>query len=248
MDPTTIPTSSETKPGTEFRLRRWEKVTTAVRNLFKGPLFLYHRFVVEGGENLPRSGTALILPKHRAYRDIVVEGVLLHRLTSRHASYVMKVGLYGILEVLGGVKIVRPRDIRRIEDRDVRRQRIEWARDRNQHTLDYLAWLYTTGELVVSHPEGTRCADNMGVLQKQVIEHMISVEREGGLRVPMIPVGLEYENIMAPRSAVFFRVGAPIYSDEFADVGELMAELQTRIGDLSFRFEGSQRGTEVKKG
>ena len=248
MDSTAIPTSSETKSGTEFRLRRWEKVTTAVRNLTQAALFLCHRFVIEGGENLPRSGTALILPKHRAYRDILVEGVLLHRFTSRHASYVMKVGVYGILEVLGGVKIVRPRDIRRIEDREVRRQRIEWARDRNQHTLDYLAWLYNTGELVVSHPEGTRCADGMGALQKQLIEHMLSVERERGLRIPMIPVGLEYENLRAPRSAVYFRVGAPLYSDEFADVGELMAELRTRISDLSFRSECGRGAGEVERG
>mgnify|MGYP002413660615 FL=1 len=66
-------------------------------------MMMYHRVVVEGGHNLPREGAGLLLPKHHAYRDIMVEGVLLHRLTKRYATYVMKRGLWGVLEFFGGI-------------------------------------------------------------------------------------------------------------------------------------------------
>ena len=217
----------------QFELWRSQRLTSLARVLASMAL-RYHRFVIEGGENMPESGAALILPKHRAYRDILIEGLVLHNLVRRQATYVMKVGLYGILELFGGVKIVRPKDIRRIEDRAERRRKIEWARNRNQQTLDYLSWLYSRGECVISHPEGTRCADFMGPLQKEVIEHMISVEATSGLRIPVIPLGLEYENIRVPRSAVFVRVGTPLYSDEFADQATMMNELDTRLRALSF--------------
>ena len=62
----------------------------------------YHRLAVEGGSNLPREGPALILPKHCAYRDILLEGVLLYRFTRRYANYIMKVGLWGVPRVDGG--------------------------------------------------------------------------------------------------------------------------------------------------
>ena len=136
--------------------------------------------------------------------------------------------------MLGGVKIVRPKDIRRIKDREARRRRIEWARSRNRETLDYLAWLYGHGECVISHPEGTRCADFMGPLQKEVVEHMISAERERSLHIPIVLMGLEYESFRVPRSAVFIRFSAPMYSDQFDDVGALMIEIDKRLRSLSF--------------
>ena len=112
----------------------------------------YHRLAVEGGRNLPREGPALILPKHCAYRDILLEGVLLYRFTRRYANYIMKVGLWGVLELMGGIKVVRPKDIRRIADREQRRAEIRRARAANQQMQGYLDGLYQRGEVVVSHP------------------------------------------------------------------------------------------------
>ena len=231
----TANSASEAELATEHSGGLWRsKSVTDVARVLTIWALKYHRIVIEGGENMPLSGAALILPKHRAYRDILIEGIVLHRLARRYGTYVMKVGLYGILELVGGVKIVRPQDIRRIKDRQQRRRKIEWARGRNQQTLDYLSWLYGSGECVISHPEGTRCADFMGPLQKQVVEHMMSVEAARELRIPVIPMGLEYENIRAPRSTVFVRIGTPMYSDEFADQAALMVELESRLRRLSF--------------
>ena len=216
----------------DFVLKRHNGITWLCRSLAAGAMG-FHRICLEGGEYLPREGPALLLPKHRAYRDIFLEGVLLYRVARRYGNYVMKVGLYGALEILGGVKIVRPKDVRRLEDRQARKAQIQWAREKNQITLDYLTWLYGRGEIVVSHPEGMRFQDSMGAMQKEVVEHMLQAEGQLGLEIPIIPVGLEYENYRRLRSRVYFRVGEPIYSSHFADVGELMNAIDERIRSLS---------------
>jgi 1-acyl-sn-glycerol-3-phosphate acyltransferase len=215
-----------------FSLRRIDAVAQSVRWL-GARAFLYHRISMEGADYLPRKGTALILPKHRAYRDIILEGVQLYRATRRLATYVMKAGLYSLLEAPGGIKIIRPKDVRRIKDRDARRSLIQEAREKNQQTLDYLDWLYRRGELVISHPEGMRFQDAMGNLQKQIVEHAMHVEQVHGLRIPIIPIGLEYESFSRPLSRIFFRVGAPLYSDEYSDLSGLMGAIETRIRTLS---------------
>lgn len=216
----------------KHRLRRRPAATFVARLLVNGVL-KYHRIVIEGAENLPREGPALILPKHRAYRDILIEGIALHRVTGRYASYVMKAGLFGILGLLGGVKIVRPKDLRRLKDREERRRLLMQARERNQETLNYLDWLYRNGELVVSHPEGMRRQDEMGPLQKEIVEELARTEARSGLRLPMVPVGFEYESYSMPGSRVFFRVGEPLFIDEFDGVPAVMQALTGRIATLS---------------
>ena len=77
-----------------FSIKRIDAFACGARLLAAGAM-RYHRLAVEGGRNLPREGPALILPKHCAYRDILLEGVLLYRFTRRYANYIMKVGLWG---------------------------------------------------------------------------------------------------------------------------------------------------------
>ena len=207
---------------------------------------LYHRMRIEGAENLPASGPALLLPKHRAYRDILVEGVVLYRLLGRYGNFVMKVGLYGVLEWVGGVKIVRPKDIRRIKSRQARRAHIEWARQRNRETLDYLSWIYERGELVVSHPEGQRYEDTMGALQREVIDHLLASEEQLGIEIPVVPIGLEYASMSRPRAELYVRVGEPVYASSFDGVEALMEHVDSAIRRLSGFVEDSADAPSLK--
>ena len=216
----------------DFSLKRIDACACGVRLLAAGAM-RYHRLAVEGGRNLPREGPALILPKHCAYRDILLEGVLLYRFTRRYANYIMKVGLWGILELMGGVKVVRPKDIRRIADREQRRAEIRRARAANQQMQAYLDGLYQSGELVISHPEGMRYQDKLGPLQKEVVEHLVQAEERLGMRVPLIPIGLEYASYARPGARVYFRVDEPLYADSFANTNELMDHLGNRLRVLS---------------
>ena len=223
---------AELNPLQTFGLRRRKWVASTARTL-AAVAFNYHRIVVEGAENIPQEGTALLLPKHRAYRDILLEGVVIYRTTRRYATYIMKAGLYGILELAGGVKIVRPKDIRRVKDREARRARIQWARDKNRQTVNYLAWLYGQGEVVVSHPEGMRYQDIMGPMQREIIDHLLGVEEQFGLKIPIIPIGLEYESYSRPRSRVYFRIDEPLYATHFSGPNELLGAVEERILTLS---------------
>ena len=215
-----------------LQLRRVGWLTKLITLSARAALF-YHRLKVEGSQNLPTEGPALLLPKHRAYRDILAEGVILYRLTRRQGNYVMKVGLYGVLELLGGVKIVRPKDIRRIKSREARRARIQWAREKNRETLNYLSWLYEQGELVVSHPEGMRYQGTMGPLQREIIDHLLATEERLGARIPVLPIGLQYDSFAKPGANLYFRIGEPLYSSSFAGAERLMAEIDVQIRALS---------------
>ncbi len=225
-------------PPPVFRLKRKLLYASFARRLAQLALTA-NRLVLEDGDRIPVSGPTLILPKHCSYRDILVEGVLLHRATRRYANYVMKTGLSAFLELPGGVRIVRPKDIRRAKDRDERRRRLEEARRRNSDTIEYLAWLYRSGECVISHPEGTRHADSMGVLQKEIVEHLVAVEQQSGIRVPMVPVGIEYVPTK-PRSTIHFRVGELLFSDQFEDTASVMSALGESIESLSFKETGTR--------
>ena len=216
----------------QFSHRRQDRLADVTRVIASTAL-TYHRIAVDRADNLPSQGPALLLPKHHAYRDIIIEGVVLHRITRRYATYVMKTGLFGLLGLLGGVKIVRPKDIRRLKDRQVRRERIRWAREANRRTMDYLSWIYAMGEVVISHPEGMRYQNTMGPLQKEIIEHLIQVEQMHGLRIPIIPIGLEYESYGRPRSWVHFRVGEPFFAGDSGDTLALMGIIDERIRTLS---------------
>ena len=216
----------------DFSIKRIHAFACGARLLAAGAM-RYHRLVVEGGSNLPRQGPALILPKHCAYRDILLEGVLLYRITRRYGNYIMKVGLWGILEWMGGVKVERPKDIRRIADREQRRAEIRRARAANQQMQDYLDGLYQHGELVVSHPEGMRYQDELGPLQKGVVEHLVQAEKRLGMRVPLISIGLEYDSYARLGSRVYFRVDEPLYADSFSNINELMDHLSQRLRVLS---------------
>ena len=216
----------------DFSIKRIDAFACGARLLAAGAM-RYHRLAVEGGRNLPCEGPALILPKHCAYRDILLEGVLLYRFTRRYANYIMKVGLWGFLELMGGVKVVRPKDIRRIADREQRRAEIRRARAANQQMQAYLDGLYQSGELVVSHPEGMRYQDKLGALQKEVVEHLVQAEERLGMRVPLIPIGLEYDSYARPGARVYFRVDEPLYADSFANINELMDHLGNRLRILS---------------
>ena len=229
--------NAEFEEEPEFHLKRKLVCASFARRMARLALAT-NRLVLEHGERIPASGPVLILPKHCSYRDILVEGVLLHRATGRYANYVMKTGLSAFLELPGGVRIVRPKDIRRAVDRDERRRMLEEARRRNSETIAYLAWLYRSGECVISHPEGTRHADSMGVLQKEIVEHLVGVEEQSGIRVPMIPVGIEYSPAR-PRSTIHFRVGELHYSDQFENTAAIMAAISESIESLSFRASDS---------
>lgn len=225
-------------------LRRSERATRFVRFAGWCILYGYHEVIVEGEENLPKQGTALLLPKHWSYRDIVMLGVALYGACGRFASYVAKFGSkanpFGVLEKVGVAVIVRPKDalVWRRKKKISRKAITRWARLTNNKTFQYLSFLYQSGELVISYPEGTRCPGFMGPLKRGVLDHALGVQQDLGIAIPLIPIGVAFENINQPRSRVWIRVGEPVFSKDFESKDELIEHLKNQIARLSGLEQG----------
>jgi len=220
----------------EFVLRRKAWVMKILMPLLR-VVALYHRLVVEGTEHLPRQGPALLLVKHRATRDTLLLSLILDRFAHRSGNYLMKgkpsVIFNGILEAAGGIKVIRPKDIHRLESRAAQKACLEQARTLNQHALDYITWLYTQGEIVITFPEGMFYPHRIGVLQTGIIKHTWQVEQKNSLQIPLIPIGIEYESLFRPRAQAFFRIGPPLYAGSYSSQGALIRSITQCLAKLS---------------
>jgi 1-acyl-sn-glycerol-3-phosphate acyltransferase len=208
----------------EFNLRRNDFLASVIRIFAKIVLFSFHQIKMEGLENLPKTGTALLLPKHCTYgRDVTLEGIALHAATGRYASYFMRAIASRFYEWAGGIKIARPKDVRRVSN----------YKEINDAAFKYVRQLYLHGEIVVSHPEGTRNKHGMGKLKGGVINHLIEVEKEHGLKIPLIPIGIRFQWYWIPFSCIDVRIGKPVYTNQFPDSKQLLEYLENQIAKLS---------------
>jgi 1-acyl-sn-glycerol-3-phosphate acyltransferase len=189
------------------------------------------RLTVQGGEHLPRRGPALLLAKHRATRDSLLLSWALYKTTGRRANYLMKYGAAGVpprlLEALGGVPVIRAKDVLRQGDRQARRAHLNKARAFQQQTMAYVAWLYAQDELVVIYPEGMFYPDRLGPLNVGGVRQLYDLAHSTGRRIPVLPIGLRY----SPRALI--NVGPPHDPLAYAALPPLVAALRTDIARLS---------------
>jgi len=226
-------TLNEPKP---FTLRRKAWVMNVSKPVVK-LVSLYHCVTVAGANNLPRHGPALLLVKHRATRDSILLSAILYRHTGRAGNYLMKGKPSGLrnslLEALGGIKVVRAKDIRKLKSRAEKKAQLIRAREFNRHSYDYITWLFTQDEIVIAYPEGMFFGNRMGPVQSGVIKHTLVVEQDIKIQIPIIPIGIEYQSLRRPRSRAYFRIGSPLISTQFEDPGDLTAEVKQQLAQLS---------------
>jgi len=150
-----------------------------------------------GIENIPEKGPALLLPKHQSYWDILLEGDLLRK-RGRFANLVMKGSLPSLFKYGGGIPIIRPKD--------VSKQKTHIPKN-NREAKEYIEFLCERDEIIIIHPEGTRIKNGMGKIQGGLINHIKKIEENLGIKIPVIPIGIEYKDIRNIRSKVNVRVG-----------------------------------------
>ena len=78
-----------------------------------------------------------------------------------------------------------------------------------------------------------RYQEVMGAMQTEIIGHLLQAEQQLKLRIPVIPIGLEYESYARPRARVYMRIGEPLFSDQFGDQRELVDRIDERLRVLS---------------
>ncbi len=155
-----------------------------------------HPVQVEGLENLPASGPAIICPKHQRWEDILAVGVALPPLL----YYIAKAELFvtpfqrEFLRALGGMPV----------DRQNPRATLSSFRQ--------LFPLLQQNAYVVLFPEGTYVPGRVGPGRHRLVQMLLKLRERNGLGpLPFVPVGLTYEP--RPQSSgwsVKVRVGKPL--------------------------------------
>jgi len=197
-------------------------------------LFIFHaayRLRIEGQENLPEEGPAVILPKHQFWTDIPIVGLSLRK----PASYIAKQELFvypGIRQFitsLGGVPIDRLKPVKSLD------------------SFRYLEELLKERDFIILYPEGTYYPYSMGRGKHRFIQRILSFQGKNGgsgeNSIPFIPMGIQYES-KALRPRVHVRIGKPILAGGEADAQEFTGRIMAEIAKLSRLHPG--KGKEMK--
>lgn len=186
----------------EQKLKRNPICYGIARNCTDFYILANHKINVNGAENIPKTGTALIIPKHQSIKDILLEGYVLKKYLNRSGNWIMKSSLPKCFELIGGIRVTRLKEVKKIKDKNNRREFLKKAKQTNQKATEYLKWLYNAEELIVMHVEGTRNYGAMNPINMSLINHTKKIKDESGIDVPLILMGIEYESMKKFRSPI----------------------------------------------
>lgn len=182
---------------------------------------------VEGANEIPKYGAAIVASKHQSNWDIPAQGWVFNNYVGRSANWIMKSSMSSLFDYTGAVrahqrkKVVRAlmgfaRDRKKYEKMfarvseefdysraqdligcaliDVNAAEVEFN-EFNKKMVGYVSWLYSQDEMVVFDPEGTRNLGKMGDIDMPLIEHACDMSVLYGQEIPLILMGMNYENI-----------------------------------------------------
>jgi putative phosphoserine phosphatase/1-acylglycerol-3-phosphate O-acyltransferase len=188
-------------------------------------LFPYARFDIQGVENIPRSGPAIVAGNHRSYFDVPALVITMAR-SGRTARALGKKELFdipvfgGFATALGGISVDRTGDA-------------AGSIDAAERALD-------GGEIVLVLPQGT-IPRGERFFDPVLTGHTGAARLAAATRAPVVPVGIWGSERVWPRSAalpnmlslahpptVTVRVGPPVelkYRSPAADTRRIMAAI-----------------------
>ncbi|MCP5026813.1 MAG: HAD-IB family hydrolase [Actinomycetia bacterium] len=196
--------------------------------LARPELFPYARFDIDGVENLPTDGAAILVGNHRSYFDISALGMVLAR-AGRPARFLGKKEVFDapvvgpMARALGGIRVDRGTG--------------------NDQPLEEAAEALQAGELVALMPQGT-IPRGRAFFDPQLQGRWGAVKLARLAGVPLVPVGLWGTEKVWPRSArvpnvlnvtdpplIRIRVGKPFMAVE-GDIDAATADMMEHISAL----------------
>jgi 1-acyl-sn-glycerol-3-phosphate acyltransferase len=201
-----------------LRLRRSDFLYALIRGIGALALRAFYRLKIEGRENLPPQGPAVLLPKHQCWSDVPIVGLALWR----PASYIAKQELFvypvvrQFITLLGGVPIDRLKPVKSLD------------------SFRYVERLLAAGDFLVLYPEGTYYPRRMGRGKHRFIRRFLDLQEKKGARelTPFIPVGIRFEEGRFRRT-VTVKIGKPLFAGEREEAAAFTALVMDRIAELS---------------
>ncbi len=185
---------------------------------------LCYRLRVQGAENIPNQGPAIILPKHQYWTDIPIVSLTLRR----QLNYVAKGELFRIpfartfLSLLGGIPVNRERTTK------------------TTGSFRYILHLLRGKEYVVIFPEGTYYPGEVGKGKSRLIQMILNWQGHRGTNstgimedhIPFVPMGIHYAG-KGLRKMVTVEIGRPIFAEGENEASSLTNQIIKSIARLS---------------
>ncbi len=179
-----------------------------------------YRIKVEGRENIPPAGPAILLPKHQFWTDIPIMCLAAWRplnFIAKQELFVYPVVRH-FISSLGGVPIHRSNPVKSLG------------------SFRYVEQLLKKGECIVLFPEGTYYPHAVGRGKHRFVERILRTQEKAGWpgdkALPFIPVGIRY-NEKKFRTEVHVKIGRPIYSRGESGGEEFTRRIVEEIAKLS---------------
>ncbi|MDR3244052.1 MAG: 1-acyl-sn-glycerol-3-phosphate acyltransferase [Elusimicrobiota bacterium] len=158
------------------------------RFLFKAMFSILFRWRIEGSENLPKTGGAIISPNHISWFDPPLAGAAMKRpLNFMAKEELFNIPIFGFL-------------IRRTNAFPVKRGSQDFS------AMRYAFSLLKGGRFLLMFPEGTRSKDGL-IGKARAGAGMVACNAQ----VPLIPVKIENTNKMSKFKRIKIKFLAPIY-------------------------------------
>lgn len=200
-----------------WRSNRLYKIIRIIGRFF---FCFFYNIKIEGQENIPAQGPAIILPKHQFWTDIPLVGLSI----PKPLNYIAKQELFiyplvrHFLIAMGGIPLDRSKPIKSL------------------NSFRYLKNLLGWEEFIVLFPEGTYFPYVIGHGKHRLIQRLLYLQgkmgENGFKKIPFIPMGLNYSRSGWPKK-VEIKIGEPIYAPEEMASKEFTKIITKEIARLS---------------
>ena len=204
----------------KLRMRRSDILYRFIRSVGYISFNCVYRIKVEGRENIPAAGPAILLPKHQFWTDIPIMGLAAWRPLNYIAKQELFVypGLRHFITSLGGVPIHRLNPVKSLG------------------SFRYVEHLLKQREFIVLFPEGTYYPHAMGRGKHRFVERILGTQEklgwQGDKALPFIPVGIRYIEKKF-RTEVRVKFGQPIFFKGESGAEEFTRRIVEEIAKLS---------------
>lgn len=208
----------------------------------------YRSIEVVGIEHVPSTGPVLLVANHwNALVDALVVACALDRRVRLTAKATLLENPFSrlVVRIVGIIPLRRASDERRTSDAPL-------DESRNAEAFSAILQAFAHDQVVLIFPEGRSHSEpELGRLRTGAARLALMARNQEGLPpLPIVPVGLTFENKGRPRSRVVVRMGAPLFapaatSPELDEVHALTARVDRALRDLTLNFASRDDGVRV---